>query len=251
MYETHFEIEENKRMKKIIYYLFLNLIFLCSVANADNYQVEYAGALKNFMMKGDISARLSLQEFEGKNNLYALGAFENLKGEIQIFDSVPYNTIASQGKLVFDSSFKKKASLLVYTQVREWQESTIPNEIISKKQLEEFLVKIAVTRCVTIKKPFPFLTTGNAELIAWHVIDWNPNDTKHTHRKHIESGPNGKLKNIKATVLGFYSNKHTAIFTHHTTNLHMHFKTADKKVAGHIDDIMLGKNMILKLPKTK
>jgi hypothetical protein len=29
----------------------------------------------------------------------------------------------------------------------------------------------------------------------------------------------------------------------------MHFKTADKKIAGHIDELILGKNMRLKLPK--
>jgi len=236
---------------KIIFYLILSLVFLCSVTHADDYQVEYAGALKNFMWKGDISAKFSLHELKGKKNLYALGAFENLKGEIQMFNSVPYNTVASQGKLVFDTSLKKKASLLVYTQVSEWQESTIPEEVISKKQLEEYIVKVAEQSGINIEKPFPFLIIGSAELIAWHVIDWNPNDTKHTHRKHIESGPNGKLKNIKAAVLGFYSNKHTAIFTHHTTNLHMHFKTADKKIAGHIDELILGKNMLLKLPKIK
>lgn len=236
---------------KIAFKLTIILVFLCGISHAENYQVEYAGALKNFMWKGDISAKFSLDQLEDKKDLYALGAFENLKGEIQIFDSVPYNTVANQGKLVFDSSFKKKASLLVYAQVKAWQELSIPNEVISREQLEQHIEKTAAKSGVDIEKPFPFLIIGNAKLIAWHVIDWDPDDKKHTHRKHTESGPHGTINNVDATILGFYSSKHTAIFTHHTTNLHMHFKTADKKIAGHIDGIELGKDMILKLPETK
>jgi len=236
---------------KIVFCLALCLVFLYGITHAEDYKVEHAGALKNFMWKGDISAKFSLHKLEGKKGLYALGALENLKGEIQIFDGVPYNSFVSGGKILFDTSFEKKASLLVFTQVREWQESTIPEGVISHKQLEKYIAKTAALNGVNIEKPFPFLISGNAKLISWHVIDWDPNDVKHTHRKHIESGPNGKLENVDATILGFYSSKHKAIFTHHTTNMHMHLKTADKKIAGHIDEIILGRNMLLKLPKTK
>lgn len=52
-------------------------------------------------------------------------------------------------------------------------------------------------------------------------------------------------------MLGFYSDSHHAIFTHHTTNMHIHLKTIDNKIAGHIDGLELGKGMILKLPDTK
>lgn len=38
------------------------------------------------------------------------------------------------------------------------------------------------------------------------------------------------------------------VFTHRTTNVHMHFKTKDKSLAGHIDDLKPGENMMLKLP---
>ncbi|TKJ41633.1 decarboxylase [candidate division LCP-89 bacterium B3_LCP] len=235
---------------KIISGLILSLAFLCGTTYAEDYKVEHAGALKNFMHKGDISAKYSLSELQNKDGLYALGALENLKGEIQIFDGVPYNSFVSHGKLSFDTSFEKKASLLVYTQIKEWEESKISNEIISHKQLENYIEKIALQSGVNIEEPFPFLITGNAKSITWHVINWNPEDVNHTHRKHIESGLNGKLINVNATILGFYSNKHKAIFTHHTTNMHMHFKTDDNKVAGHIDEIELGRNMFLKLPKT-
>ncbi|MFT5752401.1 MAG: alpha-acetolactate decarboxylase, partial [Dokdonia sp.] len=37
--------------------------------------------------------------------------------------------------------------------------------------------------------------------------------------------------------------------THHSTNMHMHFKTDDDTMAGHVDDLVLDKKFILKLPR--
>jgi len=228
--------------------LMLLLLFCSALAHAGEYQVNYAGALKNFMRKGDISAKYSLQSLEGKKGLYALGAFENLKGEIQIFDSVPYSSFVLDGKLASDTSYQKKASLLVYAQVKAWQELSIPESISSHKQLESYISEIAIKRGININEPFPFLITGKAKLINWHVINWDKNDKIHTHRKHIESGLNGSLENTNVAILGFYSSKHKAIFTHHTTNIHMHFKTEGNNIAGHIDKLEPGKSMLLKLP---
>ncbi len=213
------------------------------------FEVMHAGALKNFMRQGDISAQFDLNNLKDKKGLYALGALENLEGEIQIFNSVPYNTFTSLGKVALDKSFTQKASLLVYAQVQEWNETKIPKEITSREQLENHIKEHALKTGINIEEPFPFLISGNCQSISWHVINWDKNDNNHTHRKHIESGPNGKVENIEATILGFYSNKHKAIFTHHSTNMHMHFKTADHSLAGHIDKIVLGADMIIKLPK--
>jgi len=49
-------------------------------------------------------------------------------------------------------------------------------------------------------------------------------------------------------ILGFYSKHHKAIFTHHTTNVHMHFLTNDKKISGHIDEISFDGNQQLFFP---
>ena len=76
---------------------------------SNNYKVEYKGALKNAMFKGDLSAKIDLSDLQNTTHLYALGAFENLKGEVQIFAGKPFNTSAEDGVLVFDQSFNKKA----------------------------------------------------------------------------------------------------------------------------------------------
>jgi acetolactate decarboxylase len=203
------------------------------------------------MHKGDISAKISLSELKDKPNLYALGAVENLKGEIQVFDGEPLIAFASKGKLSFDTSFDKKATLLVYTQVPEWKELTISNTITSYEQLETFIRESAEKNGLDVEEPFPFLISGKAKSLDWHVIDWKEGDAEHTHKKHIESGPHGTLTDTDIEILGFYSNKHHAIFTHHSTNMHLHFITKDRSIAGHLDGLELGRNMFLKLPRDK
>jgi acetolactate decarboxylase len=56
------------------------------------------------------------------------------------------------------------------------------------------------------------------------------------------------MENTEVEMLGFYSDSHKAIFTHHTSNVHIHMRTVDDKLAGHVDDLILGDGMILKLP---
>ena len=241
-------------MKKNINYtiiLFLSiLVVACSSDKKEalNYKVGYKGALKNMMRKGDISAKVNLTDYKDIKNLYALGALENLKGEIQIFNSESFNSIVVDSSLTFDKSYNKKATLLVYASVKKWNSIKIPDSIISYKQLESYIAVAAKNQQLKMDEPFPFLVEGKAKSFDWHVINWKDGDTEHSHQKHINSGLHGTINNKKVKMLGFYSDAHKAIFTHHTTNMHMHVKTDDNKIAGHLDNLTLGKGMILKLP---
>ena len=242
-----------KIMKYIISLLIVISITSCGTGNkeTDKFKVEYNGALKNMMQKGDISAKADLMVFENTEHFYAIGAFENLKGEIQIFDSKPFNTIVIDSTLTFDNSFNKKATLLVYASVNKWKSINIPESVVTYEQLESYIEQIAKENQMKIDEPFPFLLEGTPESFNWHVINWKDGDTEHSHEKHISSGPHGAINNRQVEMLGFYSDSHHAIFTHHTTNMHMHVKTVDNKIAGHVDGLTLGKGMILKLPDTK
>ena len=212
------------------------------------FEVKYFGALKNMMHKGDISAQADLQDFKNTEHLYAIGALENLKGEIQIIDGISYNTMVSDSSISFDKTFNQKATLLVYATVDRWNTFEIPENIITYEQLEKHVASVAKDNGVDISEPFPFLIEGTAKSFDWHVINWKDGDTEHSHEKHVNSGLHGTIENREIELLGFYSDSHHAIFTHHTTNMHIHVKTGDNEIAGHVDGLTLGKGMILKLP---
>jgi alpha-acetolactate decarboxylase len=239
-----------KRSVNIIIATILVLLF-SSCQNTDKKviatEVKYSGALKT-IMSGSIQSVISLDSLSNKKQLYALGAVENLEGEIQIFDSKPSNSFVVDSTLKIIDSYKLKAVLLVYAEVAEWDSYEISN-ITTKNDLEEKIFETAKSKGINIEKPFPFLLEGTVSSLDWHVIKWKEGDIIHNHKKHKEAGLNGTLRNTGVEILGFYSTKHKAVFTHHTTNMHMHFKTDDNNIAGHIDDLQLDNQLILKLPK--
>lgn len=219
--------------------------------NSFEFSVEYSGALKKIMHESDVSAYADLRDFSKVENFYAIGAVEGLKGEILILDGVPYISSVDDEHIQIDDSFDLKASLLVHTSVQEWAEYVIPDEIRSYEELEEFIAQTAEENGIAITEPFPFLLQGVADTVDWHVINWPEGDTVHTHEKHINSGLSGIYENIDVEILGFYSDSHHAIFTHHTTNMHLHFISTDRKKTGHVDGLVLGQEMNLLLPRTK
>jgi acetolactate decarboxylase len=210
--------------------------------------IQYKGALHE-VMNGKLDASISLSELQEIPNLYALGAAEGLKGEIQIFNSKPYTTKVTPEKLLVENDFNTNACFLVYTQVPEWQEISVPKAIITLKQFEDFLEYTAVKSGVDTSKPFPFVLEGYIRKIDWHVVNWNENNLNHSREAHMASGLNGVMVEEDVEILGFYSKDHKGVYTHHDANWHMHFMAKNQNLAGHLDDLLLGEYMTLKLPK--
>ncbi len=213
-------------------------------------EVKVTGALKMIMHQGDLSSKISLDTLKGYRHLYALGAAEDLKGEIQILDSKVWNTLVSNEKIEFDKELNGNAALLVYSDVSEWQQIELVKSMVNA-ELEIDIARVASKIDLDIENPFPFLIKGNIKSLNWHIIDWKKGDTIHSHQKHINSGLSGEIKEREVEILGFYSDRHKTIFTHHSTNMHLHFKTEDGLLASHVDDVIKGEGMELYLPKTR
>ncbi|HSI71263.1 MAG TPA: hypothetical protein VK941_13590 [Gillisia sp.] len=236
-------------MGKILVAVTAFLLYSCAEEQKPHdYEVKYYGALKTLMMEGNLAATTSLAEYEDIENFYALGAMEDLKGEIQIFNSKALNSVVKNDTLQIDKTYTAKAALLVLARVPLWMSIPIPDSIKSHASLEKFISQTAVRNKLDVDKPFPFLLEGKVSTLKWHVLNWKDGDTIHSPQKHKESGLQGLLKKEKVEVLGFYSNSHHRIFTHHTSNVHMHFRDREDSLAGHVDELIPGE-MVLKLPE--
>lgn len=235
------------------YIMLSGLIILVVLGCGDNHpkqpEVHVYGSLKNIMHKGDLSSKFLLNDLSGKEHVYALGAVENLKGEILIWDGKPYVSQVLHDSMVINESLEHNAALLVYAEVNEWQQVKVPDSVTTYEQLEQFIDTQAQISGLDIEQPFPFLLIGNWELIKWHVINWKDGDKIHTHEKHKASGLRGTLKGIDAEVLGFYSRHHHTIFTHHSTNMHLHVMDPVTGIYAHADEVETGKFVTLGLPK--
>jgi len=237
-------------MKKVFIVLLIVLFSLTSCDQNGNTVdgVQYSGSLRE-IMEGKLDATITLNELESIPNLYALGAVAGLKGEIQIFNSEAFISKRAPEMVTITNNFEDDAVLLVYAQVTEWQEVEIPKAIFTKKQFEVYLEYTAIKAGVDISKPFPFIVEGYVRKMDWHIVNWDENNTNHSHKAHLNSGLNGVMVEEDVEILGFFSKEHKGLFTHHNTNMHMHFKLENQKLAGHTDDLILGEYMTLKLPK--
>ncbi len=210
--------------------------------------VHVAGELRKMMFDEDISAKIDLKSLENNKYLYGLGALANLKGEILIIAGVPFITSVKNGMVKLDQSYNHQAALLVYTEQENWQQIDIPDRVVSLKDLENFISKTSVKYSIPQDQPYPFLIRGKVKSVQWHIIDWPEGDTEHTHAKHKASGLHGTIADETVEILGFYSDKHQGVFTHHTTNMHLHVKNQTGNIAGHLDGLLLGKGITLSLP---
>lgn len=237
-------------MRTLTLFILLGLCLQAQSSLAQSvYSVEYFGALRATIQQGDISANANLADYKSRDHLYALGAFENLKGEILILDGTSYAIrTVSDDRVQFIDAYEENANLLVLASVEKWDPIELPGDIETLEELQEIIETKAGEQGLDMGRPFPFLLEGKFGELNWHIIDWPEDDPVHTHQKHRTSGPHGVLENRSAKLLGFWSDSHHGVFTHHTTNLHMHFVTDDESLAGHVDGLAKGENLILYLP---
>ena len=151
--------------------LILSCLISCVNSTNFGYNVKHYGALKNIMHQGDLSSKIDLIDLEKLENLYALGAVEQLKGEILIMNSKPYISSCEhkneshvvnknlRNSLKVDKTFENHACLLVYSIVENWTSFTIPKNL-SYRNLESFIENTAKINGYNVDEPFPFLISG-------------------------------------------------------------------------------------------
>ncbi|MCB0279299.1 MAG: acetolactate decarboxylase [Calditrichaeota bacterium] len=196
-------------------------------------KVQFYGALKNFR-SGDISAKIKLTDIPSLKSAYGLGAAAQLNGEIVTWDGETYHSYVDGDEVKTEKSPGQAAALYVFSSVSDWKTETI-TDIHSLAELEKKLVQ--ESEDLEIDEPFPFLLQGNVAELEWHVINWDPNNTDHSPAAHKNSGLKGQLSNETVRIIGFYSTKHKAVFTHHDSSLHLHVLSTDGRLAAHVDQL--------------
>jgi acetolactate decarboxylase len=229
---------------------FLALLFSCSLAaqsTSASDDVRWVGEMRQVMLNGDLSGHVALAKLAKLPHLYAIGPVEQLRGEVSIFDGMPYIARIENGKMVIDKSFAHKACFLVYVQVGRWREVEIPASVTTETELERFVFQAAKQNGINVHQPFPFRVMGKPDLMKLHVVNKTDNRPfRHEDHEKIKMG--FTLENTAVEIIGFYSEMHHGVFTHHDSNVHMHAKTEDGKSAGHVDQVKMSGGLMLFLP---
>lgn len=219
-------------------------ILLVGCTPREVYEVNIVGTLRSMMMENNTQANINLQDLKAEEHLYALGAREGLKGEVLVMDSKPVLSQVEGDSFSIVNNFDAQATLLVYTQVAEWDFVAL-DEDKTLGEVEAMVKQKAIEAKHT--EPIPYLIKGNASKLNWHIVNGSASAT---HEDHATAGFNRKWKDADVVILGFFSESLQGVMTHHGENSHLHFMTTDGSAAGHVDDVQIKKGSLLFIPKS-
>jgi acetolactate decarboxylase len=214
-----------------------------SKAQQTTNEVKIVGQMKNVMWKGQLYGTINLDTIANKRNLYGFGPVEYLSGEILIIDGKSYkSTVVSDSTMVVEETYEIKAPFFSYANISKWTDQILPESVQTIQQLEQYLDNITKSS----PRPYLFKLSGTVEKATIHIVNL-PKGSKVSSPDEAHKGQrNYELKNQQSEIIGFFSTEHKAIFTHHDTFLHMHLITTNRKIMGHLDEVLF-KNGTIKL----
>jgi len=209
-------------------------------------EVKWVGALRDVMHAGDLRGKANLLAFRPMADLYAVGPLEELKGEVTVVSGVAYQARVDDGKCAVRESWDAKACFLVYARVPAWKAVSVDPPVRTVAELEERLPALAKAAGLDPGKPFPFRIRGEAESVAYHLVD-KRDDTPHDPAEHDRIKVHLTLEGQRVQMIGFRSTAHTGVFIPKDRTTHVHVVTEDRRTSGHVDDFAM-REMVLELP---
>jgi acetolactate decarboxylase len=208
------------------------LHFNC-IDTSENSPVQVVGAMRDAMWKGDLGTKITIDTLN-RAGTFGIGPFSNMKGEILLWDGLAYvATIVDKKPKVEVSKEEVGAPFFVYQKKVDWKvfkpEKGIRDGQSLEKELSGYYEKI--------NRPFSFKVTGLAIEAKIHIQNLPDGQVVSSPQEAHIGQVKLNLKDREVELLGFYSEEHQAIFTHHDSFVHMHLITKDKELMGHVDEI--------------
>jgi alpha-acetolactate decarboxylase len=214
-------------------------------------QVETFGSLRDIIHAGRLEGRAALSAALSRPHAYALGALARLDGEFVIVDGKVWETRPGERGSLRATAYAARAdsaALMVVSHVTGWHDIPVMRAI-PIQALQETLAARATLLGLPRSGPFPFLIEGPVTGLRWHVADGRllargPS----SHEAHLKASVHGARDSISVTLVGFYSDHHQGVFTHHDSQVHMHVLLAAEAIAAHVDSVCVSPGAVLRLP---
>jgi acetolactate decarboxylase len=166
---------------------------------------------------------------------------------VSIFDSVPLIAEVQNGRASVSLDLCRRAAFLVYAIVEKWRRITIGKPIGNEQQLEEQLLPIAVESGIDVDQPFPFLLHCHVAQATFHIL-CNQTSGEYSRELHEKAKVRLSMADESVEIIGFYSRRHRGVFTPRDSDFHMHVRTLDNQLSGHLETFSLSRGPMLYLP---
>jgi len=208
--------------------------------------VRWTGAQRE-VLDGDLRGHGELETLSTAAHLYALGPLEGLRGEVSIFDSVPSIARIETDRVVTAVSWSARACFLVWAEVPEWSERAPDPVPADLDGVEREAVTLAREVGFDPSRPLPFRIRGTAVEATIHVLD-KRDGLPHNPERHEQAKVRWILEHTPVELIGFYSREHRGIFTPKESNVHVHLRTEDGQISGHLETIRLAPGTRVAIP---
>lgn len=201
------------------------------------------------VLAGNFELKIDLDSIIGKKNSYAFGLLDSLTGVYQVFNGQPISGMLQGDSVVVNNRLDHPAVLLVHSETTEWSQVALPASVANTEALIGFLEYNEALNLDTTT-PFIFLIEGIVEQLEWCIIPEPLEESDPLIDDQSISPGKGTITDKYIEIVGVYSTENNGGFTSKNIPVHMHFKTADGSLAGHVIHLELGAEMSLRIPKT-
>jgi acetolactate decarboxylase len=219
---------------RILVVLSLGLLLVSCDNFRNSSSIEIVGQMRDVMWKGDLSGKISTDSLS-RPNAYGLGPIEYLKGEVLLFEGQTFiskviDNVAHQVSQVNSI----KAPFFVYSNESDLNSFPVAPSDLSLKSVEELIDSLYYD----YDKPLLIRIDGVFEDIRVHSVNLPEGSSVSSPEQAHEGLTQYSYKNLSGSIVGFFSRKHKAIFTHHDSFFHAHFISDDRNVMGHVDSVL-------------
>ena len=203
-------------------------------STADAYGKVYTiAAMRDVMWKGELQGKVLLDTLTPRSGLYGIGPLSGLQGEILVLDGKAYvSRVADDDRMSVAVESDVRAPFFVYANQKQWSKVQIPQDVKTLNNLEAFIKTNNPT-----DHAFVFKINGRMKSAQIHIQNL-PDDAIVRNPEEAHRGQRSYEYNDKEfTAVGFYSESHHGVFTHHDSNMHIHLITSDFNAMGHLDGI--------------
>jgi acetolactate decarboxylase len=196
--------------------------------------IEVVGQMRDVMWKGDLTGKISTDSLNHPN-AFGLGPIEYLKGEVlliegQTFISKVIDSIAHQVTQVNSI----KAPFFVYSKESDLNSISVAPSELSLQSTEELIDSLYLD----YDKPLLVRIDGVFQDLTIHSVDLPEGNSVSSPEEAHKGLTKYHYQSLNGSIVGFFSRKHKAIFTHHDSYFHAHFISEDRSVMGHVDSVL-------------
>lgn len=216
--------------------------------------VQY-GTMHEAVGQKKSQGRVGLGDVTGKPHLYAVGAEENLRGEITIVDGQIMLTRAEhqdKPQAISSKLDSAKATLLIGAYVEDWETQT-NEELVSREQLENLIESAKEAKGQT--EPVMFKVDGRFRDVRLHVIRGACPMHARLHKIELpesQKAYEADLSEVEGVVVGVFAKDRIGDLTHPATSVHAHlvYKGPENQtLTGHLENFQIAPRAQISIAK--